>query len=97
MHFSKSHFINEIKKTNDSIDESVHIINEAKGLYHTDKKDAEVLNNIDTIADFSVGVNVLTKQLLPNLKRLDSKTMKSFEKILGKFQEDLEDLMEKTT
>ena len=90
MHFSKSHFINEIKKTKDSVDESVHIINEAKS-------DNEVLNNIDTIADFSVGINVLTKQLLPNLKNLDPKTKKSFEKILGKFQEDLEDLMEKTT
>jgi len=87
MNFSKSHFINELKKSNDTLNESNDstILNEAKDIKWDD---------VDTLQDFSVLMSQAVKSVLPNLKKLDSKKKKEFEKLLSAFQNGLDDLSE---
>ena len=87
MNFSKSHFINELKKAKESqVSESLNeSLNEAK---------KEEWSDIDTLQDFSVLVSKMVKAVLPNLKKLESKKLKGFEKLLRNFQEGLDDLSE---
>lgn len=91
MNFSKSHFINELKKTNDALHESISnsldstILNEAKEVKWDD---------VDTIQDFSALVSKMVKAVLPNLKKLDPKNKKEFEKLLSAFQNGLDDISE---
>ena len=91
MNFSKSHFINELKKTNDALHESISnsldstILNEAK---------SEDWDDVDTLQDFSVLISKIVKAVLPNLVKLKPKTKKEFEKLLAAFKNGLDDISE---
>jgi hypothetical protein len=91
MNFSKSHFINELKKTNDALHESISnsldstILNEAK---------SEDWDDVDTLQDFSVLISKIVKGVLPNLVKLKPKTKKEFEKLLATFKNGLDDISE---
>ena len=91
MNFSKSHFINELKKTNDALHESISNsldstnINEAK---------SEDWDDVDTLQDFSVLISKIVKGVLPNLVKLKPKTKKEFEKLLAAFKNGLDDISE---
>jgi len=91
MNFSKSHFINELKKTNDALHESISnsldstILNEAK---------SEDWDDVDTLQDFSVLISKMVKAVLPNLVKLKPKTKNEFEKLLAAFKNGLDDISE---
>jgi len=86
MNFSKSHFINELKKADSALNESLDStsLNEAK----------EQWDDVDTLQDFSVLLSKIVKAVLPNLKKLEAKKLKGFEKLLTAFQNGLDDLSE---
>ena len=55
---------------------------------------SEFLNEdkTDVLQDFSAGFSQLMKETLPNLKSLDSKTKRAFEKLAKDFKDGLDEL-----
>ena len=91
MHFSRSHFINELKKSSDALHESL-----SNSLDSTNLNEAKEIkwDDVDTLQDFSVLISKMVKAVLPNLVKLKPNTKKKFEKLLAAFKDGLDDISE---